>query len=278
MSPAPRARARFPELGQLRCLATAAPAHPCCGGIAVARAHLAEALLCVCPAGDQAAAGKKAAAKKAASKKGPGVEDRFFRLSDMEKYVEEAERRAARGDDEDDEDDDVMGEGMGEGDEEEDSEGLEALLAGGDDEDEEDGGMAALLRDSEAAAGGLRVCGLGCGCGASALRLSCLRPLLPHRAPPPWPLRRGNATRLDSEGLKAVAGYGPPELDPILRLGIRVRVSAAPPRCAVPWPFNSRLRCVPWCALPGVSYLVCHCPVQARARRAREGRTALAAA
>ncbi len=58
------------------------------------------------------------------------VEDRFFRLEDMERYVADAERRAARGSDDDD--DEGGGLGLGDEDEEdEDEEDDELLMQGG---------------------------------------------------------------------------------------------------------------------------------------------------
>ncbi|GFR43851.1 hypothetical protein Agub_g4977, partial [Astrephomene gubernaculifera] len=78
----------------------------------------------------KAKAGKGAAA---AGGKGAGVEDRFFRLSDLERYVEDAERRAMAGDEEEEEgeeeeEDDMMG-GLGDDDDDDDEEEMEALLA-----------------------------------------------------------------------------------------------------------------------------------------------------
>ncbi|GIL47167.1 hypothetical protein Vafri_4051, partial [Volvox africanus] len=78
-----------------------------------------------------------------------GLEDRFFRLTDLERYVEEAERRAMAGDGEGYEG--LFGEGEDEGEEEGEEE--EGAGLSGDDEDDEEAAMEALLKDAAAAAG-----------------------------------------------------------------------------------------------------------------------------
>ncbi|KAG2445425.1 hypothetical protein HXX76_000046 [Chlamydomonas incerta] len=91
----------------------------------------------------------KAGAKAGKAQAGGGGlgEDRFFRLTDMERYVDEAERRAA-GEEEDEDMADLLGGGEGEG---EDEEGEE--LGSEDDDGEDDDEMEALLRNTAAAAG-----------------------------------------------------------------------------------------------------------------------------
>ncbi|KAG2498501.1 hypothetical protein HYH03_003752 [Edaphochlamys debaryana] len=114
--------------------------------------------------GKKARKGAKAATKAKAKAKPPrgpgggsgGVDDRFFRLTDMERYVADAERRAMGSEDEED----LLGEkGEGEDEEGEDEEDDEMLFGGGGSDDEE----AALERllDKTAAAAGKKKGGAG---------------------------------------------------------------------------------------------------------------------
>ncbi|PNW79886.1 hypothetical protein CHLRE_08g370601v5 [Chlamydomonas reinhardtii] len=91
-------------------------------------------------------AGKKAGKPPGGGGGGGLGEDRFFRLTDLERYVEDAERRAT-GEEEDEDMADLLGGGEGEG---EDEEGEELGSEDGGDSDDE---MEALLRNTAAAAG-----------------------------------------------------------------------------------------------------------------------------
>ncbi|KXZ52900.1 hypothetical protein GPECTOR_8g28 [Gonium pectorale] len=85
------------------------------------------------------------AAKAGKAAKQGRLEDQFFRLSDLERYVEDAERRAMAGSEEEEEGD--------EGEEEGDEDGDAAMFGGDDDEDDEEQRLEALLRDAAKRAG-----------------------------------------------------------------------------------------------------------------------------